>query len=166
MDMTDPGVSIRLAREDELDKVAELIVEAYAEYAAQMSPDAWSSFAVDIANVRGRVTDADILVAERDGVLIGTVSQYGQWRGAQEGTSSVRLLAVPPAERGGGVGRALMEHAIERARQAGKRRVALTTMEEMEFMRELAMKLGFEREPVLDHEPAPGVRARGWALDV
>ena len=164
--MTEPELTIRVAREDELDKVAELIVEAYAEYAAQMSPDAWSSFAVDIANVRGRRGDAEILVAERDGELVGTLSQYGQWRGAQEGRISLRLIAVPPAERGGGVGRSLMEYSIENARNTNKRRVSLTTMEEMEFMRDLAIKLGFEREPTLDHEPAPGVRARGWALDL
>lgn len=164
--MTEPDFEIRIADDSELDKVAELMVDAYAEYAAMMSPDAWSSFAVDIANVRGRSSDADILVAERDGEIVGTVSQYGQWRGAQEGTSALRMLAVPPSERGGGVGRSLMEHAIDRARDANKQRVALTTMEEMEFMRELATKLGFQREPALDHQPAPGVRARGWALEL
>lgn len=164
--MTEQDLEIRTADDSDLDKVAELMVDAYAEYAAMMSPDAWSSFAVDIANVRGRSSDADILVAERDGQMVGTLSQYGQWRGAQQGTSALRMLAVPPSERGGGVGRALMEYAIDRARRAKKQRVALTTMEEMEFMRDLAMKLGFVREPGLDHQPAPGVRARGWALDL
>ena len=162
--MTEAGIAIRSAREDELDRVAEVIVEAYAEYAAKMSPDAWSSFAVDIANVRGRVSDADILIDERDGAIVGTISHYGRWRGDQSGTSALRLLAVPPSDQGEGVGRALMEHCIESARKAGKHRIALTTMEEMEFMRDLAVKLGFEREPELDHEPAPGVRARGYSL--
>lgn len=165
--MAEEELVIRPAREDELDKVAEVCVEAYAEYAAHMSPDAWSAFAVDIGNVRGRrMADADILVAERDGVIVGTVSQYWQWRGAQEGTSSLRLLAVEPHERGGGVGRSLMEYAIARAREGGKQRVALTTVVEMEFVRDLAGKLGFERDARLDHEPAPGVRAQGWALDL
>jgi hypothetical protein len=36
-------VVIRDAREDELDIVASLVVDAYAEYAATMAPDASSS---------------------------------------------------------------------------------------------------------------------------
>jgi ribosomal protein S18 acetylase RimI-like enzyme len=71
---------------------------------------------------------------------------------------------VPPAERGTGVGRALMEHCIERARRDGKDRVVLTTTQEMESARDLYERLGFVREPSLDHEPAPGVRAQGYAL--
>jgi hypothetical protein len=33
----------------------------------------------------------------------------------------------------------------------------------MEFARDLYDKLGFVREPALDHEPAPGVRYEGYA---
>jgi GNAT superfamily N-acetyltransferase len=141
-----------------------LIVDAFAEYAARMAPDAWSSFAQDIANVRGRLTDAELVVAARDGRLVGTVTMFSDWRGAQEGSLGVRLLAVMPDVRGTGVGRALMEYCIEHARAAGKRRVVLTTVQGMETARELWDKLGFEREPALDHEPAPGVRAEGFAL--
>ena len=159
-------VTIRGADDGELDDVASLIVEAFAEYAARMSPDAWSSFAVDIANVRGRAGDARVWVAERGGRLVGTVTQYSEWRGAQPGTMALRLLAVPPGDRSSGVGRALMEHCIAQARAGGKQRVALTTMSEMMFVRDLAAKLGFERQPALDHEPAPGVRAQGWALEL
>ncbi|MDP8969998.1 MAG: GNAT family N-acetyltransferase [Actinomycetota bacterium] len=159
-------VVIRPARDDELDDVAALIVDAYAEYAARMSPDAWSSFAHDIANVRGRMSDAELLVAERDDQLVGSVTLFTDWRGTQEGTIGVRLLSVIPSERGTGVGRALMERCIERAREIGKRRVVLTTTQDMETARDLYDKLGFEREPELDHEPAPGVRYEGYALDL
>lgn len=157
-------IVIREARDDELDIVSSLAVDAYAEYAERMSPDAWSAFAQQIANVRGRLVDAEVLVAERDDQLVGTVTLFTGWRGAQPDSYGVRLLAVPPAERGTGVGRALMEHCIERARADGKDRVVLTTTFEMEFARDLYEKLGFVREPGLDHEPAPGVRAEGFAL--
>ena len=157
-------LTIREARDDELDIVASLIVDAYAEYAARMSPDAWSFFAQDIANVRGRLGDARLLVAERDGRLIGSVTLYTDWRGAQSGTYSMRLLAVPPECRGQGVGRALMEDGIARARAAGVSRLVLTAVQEMESVRDLSEQLGFRRERSLDHEPAPGVRAEGYAL--
>ena len=35
---------------------------------------------------------------------------------------------------------------------------------EMEDARDLYDRLGFERAPDLDHEPAPGVRSTGYAL--
>lgn len=160
-----PGeLFIREARDDELDIVASLIVDAYAEYAARMSPDAWSFFAQDIANVRGRLGDARLLVAERDGNLVGSLTLYTAWRGAQAGSYSMRLLAVPPQHRGQGVGRALMEEGIQRAREAGVTRVVMTAVQEMEHVRELSETLGFQRDRSLDHEPAPGVRAEGYAL--
>jgi GNAT superfamily N-acetyltransferase len=162
--MRERPVSIRHARDDELDIVASVAVDAYAEYAERMSPDAWSAYAHNIANVRGRITDAEILVAERDGRIVGCVTLFTDWRGAQSDSYGVRLLAVPPAERGTGVGRALMEHCIRRAASEGKDRVVLTTTQEMESARDLYEKLGFVREVSLDHEPAPGVRAEGYAL--
>ncbi len=157
-------LEIRHAREDELDIVASLAVDAYAEYAERMSPDAWSSFAQNIANVRGRLTDAEVLVAVRDGAIVGTVTLFTDWRGAQQDTYGVRLLAVPPQHRGTGVGRALMDHCIERAKADGRDRVILTTTQEMESARDLYEKLGFVRDRSLDHETAPGVRSEGYVL--
>ncbi|HEY8341112.1 MAG TPA: GNAT family N-acetyltransferase [Egibacteraceae bacterium] len=160
------SLQIRDARDDELDIVASLSVDAYAEYAARMSPDAWSSFAQDIANVRGRLPDADLLVAELDGKLVGAVTMFTDWRGAQADSVGVRLLAVIPEARGKGIGRALMEEVIARARARDKRRVVLTIAPEMESVKELSEELGFEREPDLDHVPAPGVRSEGYALSL
>jgi GNAT superfamily N-acetyltransferase len=162
--MTD--VAIRQARDDELDEVAALIVDAYAEYAARMSPDAWAIYASEIANVHGRKGDAELLVAERDGRLVGSVTLFTGWRGAREGSCGVRLMAVLPEERGSGLGRALMETVISRARELGKHRIVFTTTMEMVAFRELTESMGFQREPALDHEPAPGVRTEGYALEL
>ena len=158
------GYEIRHAHEDELDICASLAVDAYAEYAGGMSPDAWSQFAQDIANVRGRLLDAEVLVAVEDGRIVGTVTLYTRWRGAQEDSYGVRLLAVPPSERNKGVGRALMEHCIDRARRDGRRRVVVTVALEMDHARDLYASLGFQADPSLNHEPAPGVRVFGYSL--
>lgn len=157
---------MRPAVEDELDTIASLIVDAYAEYAAQMSPDAWSSFANEIANVRGRMADGELLVAEEDDRIVGAVTMFTGWRGAQEGTMGVRLLSVPPENRGTGVGRTLMQACVDRARADGKRRLVFTTTQEMAIIRDLTESMGFARERSLDHEPAPGVRYEGYALDL
>lgn len=157
---------IRPARDEELDIVASLTVDAYAEYAAAMSPDAWSMYAHDIANVRGRIGEGELIVAERDGKLVGAVTLFRDWQGAQADAAGVRMLAVPPAERGEGIGTALMAHCVEQARQGGKQRVVITVTQEMESVRDITERMGFTRAPQLDHEPAPGVRLHGYALDV
>lgn len=157
-------VVIRPASDEELDIVASLMVDAYAQYAAAMAPDAWSMFAQDIANVRGRQGDGQLLVAEQAGSLVGCVTLYRNWRGAQSDAAGVRLLAVPPPAQGSGIGRALMEHCVETARADGKQRVVLTVTQEMDAARDLSERLGFVRAPELDHEPAPGVRVHGYAL--
>ena len=156
--------TIRQAHEDELEIIASLIVDAYAEFAAAMSPDAWSMFAQDIANVGGRRADGEIIVAVRDSSIVGTVTMYREWRGAQPDTLALRLLAVPPKERHSGVGRALMDYAVAEARAGGKRRLILAAMQMMEQIREMAQRMGFQRAPELDHEPAPGVRVEGFCL--
>lgn len=160
------GLTIRHARDGELDIVASLIVDAYAEFAASMSPDAWSMFAQDIANVYGRMSDGEIIVAQRGDAIVGTVTVYRDWRGAQPDTLALRLLAVPPVERNSGVGSALMEWAVAEARAAGKSRVVLTAMQAMDTVRDMAEKMGFVRARELDHEPAPGVRVEGFSLDI
>lgn len=156
--------TIRHARDDELDIVASLIVDAYAEFAASMSPDAWSMFAQDIANVHGRLSNGEIVVAENDGRIVGTVTVFRDWRGAQPGTMALRMLAVPPQERHLGVGSSLMNWAIQEARDSDKERVILTAMQVMEGLRDMIDRMGFQRAPELDHEPAPGVRAEGYSL--
>jgi GNAT superfamily N-acetyltransferase len=162
--VTDQELTIREARDEELDIVASLVVDAYSEFAARMAPDAWSSFAQVIAIVRGRTIDALVLVAVRDDRIVGTVTRYPDWRGAQQDASAVRVLAVPPDERGSGVGRALMEHCIAAARDEGKERLVLAVSQEMEEARDLYDRLGFQRDSGLDHEPAPGVRSTGYSL--
>ena len=71
----------------------------------------------------------ELLVAERDGRIIGVLqltfipnmTYQGSWRAQVEG---VRVAAEA---RGAGLGRALLETAIERAREADCRLVQLTT---------------------------------------
>ena len=147
--------------------MASLIVDAYAELAASMSPDAWSMFAQDIANVHGRRSDGEVVVAVDDqDKVVGTVTMFREWRGAQKGVMALRLLAVPPENRNEGVGKALMAWTVEEARDLEKSRVVLTVMKMMDAMRDIVQREGFTRLPELDHEPAPGVRAEGFGLDL
>ena len=72
-------------------------------------------------------TRAEIIVAEQNGTIVGSVVLYpGETTFSLPDGSiytleapELRLLAVLPSARGRGVGRALMEECLRRARVAG-----------------------------------------------
>ena len=76
-----------------------------------------------------------------------------------------RFLAVDPAARGRGVGRALFQACLDRARAAGKRRMALHTTEWMATARAMYERAGFQREPEGDAQ-LPGVTIIAYAAEL
>jgi ribosomal protein S18 acetylase RimI-like enzyme len=73
--------------------------------------------------------DHALLVAERDGELIGyavvSINQGAPTWDVGDPTAEIETLSVLGSERGGGVGRALAEAAVEAARRAGAGSVAV-----------------------------------------
>ncbi len=154
------SVVLRSARLDEFSAASDLIRAAYREYAARM-PDRWQRYLDRAADVWSRADEGELLVAERDGSIVGSVTFYhpGPQAAAQgwpEGWAGIRLLAVPPAERGRGFGRAIMEATVERARQIGAGALALHTTEMMAIARAMYERMGFERVPEYDFHPSSG----------
>ena len=93
-----------------------------------------------------RVTNesAPTFVAEADGRVVGMVTLC--FLETLTGRKAyVDHLAVLPEARRAGVGRALMEHAIEQARAAGASRIDLTARADKEAGRALYRSLGFEQ---------------------
>jgi ribosomal protein S18 acetylase RimI-like enzyme len=96
---------------------------------------------------------ANTLVVEVD----GTVAGYVKLRQATELESSrhvlhVAGLAVDPANQGEGVGRRLMDAAIEVARRRGARRLTLRVLGPNKRAQKLYEALGFEVEGVQREE--------------
>ena len=74
------------------------------------------------------------------------------------------MLGVDPEARGEGVGRLLMEGAVDEARRAGKRRMTLGTTERMVAARGLYEAMGFVRGP--DQVFDDGFRLRTYELSL
>jgi GNAT superfamily N-acetyltransferase len=87
----------------------------------------------------------ELLVADRDGAVIGvlqlsfvpSLTWQGRWRAMVEG------VRVSAAARGGGVGRAMMEEAIRRARARGCHQLQLTTHKSRVDAHRFYERLGF-----------------------
>lgn len=82
------------------------------------------------------------------------------------GSVRARLLpGVAPGARGRGVGRALTEECIRRARAAGCPAVGLHTTEFMAVARAMYERMGFVRVPALDFRPVPAIHVMAYRLD-
>jgi ribosomal protein S18 acetylase RimI-like enzyme len=90
-------------------------------------------------------SDAPAYVAERDGVVVGmvTLCVFTTLTGAK---AYLDHLVVAPESQGSGIGRALVEYSIQRARDAGASRVDLTANDATkETAQALYRSLGFEK---------------------
>jgi GNAT superfamily N-acetyltransferase len=171
---TEPApVEIREARTAaEVAAAGRVTVAANAEFAPTDPDDpfqaSWARYLREMADAAARAAQGVLLVAvEPDGRVVGTVTLYlgpgsMQWR---PGDAMFRLLAVDPAARGRGIGRALFQACLDRARAAGKRRMALHTTEWMATARAMYERAGFRREPEGDAR-LPGVTIIAYAAEL
>ena len=169
--MNDKHLLLREARSDELDNVSLLIRAANQQYENFLPPEAWKFYLKDMMDVRSRLHKSQLIVAELDGQLAGTVTlhldaEHSSLEGWPNGWAGIRLLAVHPTYRGRGIGRALMEECIRRCRKQGIATIGLHTTEMMDVARRMYEKMGFVRVPELDVHPGPGVVVMAYRLDL
>lgn len=160
-----PQFEIREARPAEYEAVGEICVLAYGGLEGETD----IGYHAVLRNVAGRAALVDVLVAaEPHGALLGTVT-YVPGPGPlseseREDEAGFRMLAVAPWSQGRGVGRALVEACIERARAAGKAGLAIYTRPSMKMAHRLYEAMGFQRDKSSDWEFEPGEWLWGFRL--
>jgi ribosomal protein S18 acetylase RimI-like enzyme len=158
-------VTVRPARPEEYDAVGDLTVDAYLKDGL-LSPE--SSYISILRDAADRAAEAELLVAELAGELMGAVlycppdSIYVEIAAPHE--AEFRMLAVLAAARGKGVGGALVRACIDRARDAGLTALRLSTQRNMRAAHRIYERIGFERTPDRDWSPVPGVDLITYAL--
>lgn len=148
---------LRRATPADHEAAGEVTVAAYAEFTA--GPD--DSYVALLRDAAKRDREAELWVAERDGVVVGTVTLAlpgSPWREiGTEDEGEFRMLAVAPAARRQGVGEALTELAMNRFRSLGFRGVVLSSLAAMTSAHRVYERHGFRRAPDRDWSPVPGV---------
>jgi ribosomal protein S18 acetylase RimI-like enzyme len=160
---------IRNARSEELDEVSLLMRDAYMEYENSFLPEHWKSYLENIMDVRSHLSDSELTVAVLNGQVVGTVTLYldtsrSSQEGWPQGWAGIRLLAVHPAYRGRGIGRALMEECIHRCREQNIKAIGLHTAAIMSIARKMYEHMGFVRAPEYDFHPGPGTVIMAYRL--
>ena len=116
-------MEIRPVRAEELEEVGRLTAEVYVGDGFVEEGDGYVARLVDTL---ARSREAEVWVAVEDQQVLGTVtfcpvgSAYREI--GRDGEGEFRMLAVSPAARGRGVGRALVELCLRPLPRAGVRR--------------------------------------------
>jgi ribosomal protein S18 acetylase RimI-like enzyme len=107
----------------------------------------WDGLAAFVANIASLASDAELIVAERAGLVVGVVGYVGPDRPREvlfpPDWAIVRMLSVLPPERGRGIGRLLTAACIGRARRDEAATIGLHTTPLMRSALALYLRMGF-----------------------
>ncbi len=160
-----PCVVIRDIRPEEYESAGHLVVTAYRALPGRHLSDDYAGL---LAAVARRAEEAEVLVALEE-ELVGCVTLVpdasSPWAELlEEAEAGIRMLAVLPSAQGRGVGRALLEGCVSRARQLGRSALVLHTTPWMPAAQHLYETAGFARFPQRDWSPLPEVPLRCYRL--
>ncbi|PMC36024.1 GNAT family N-acetyltransferase [Bacillus sp. UMB0899] len=148
-------------------------IEAYNEHASVVSEEHWHALKLAISSEADTQPGVELIVAERDGKIVGSVALFPPQSDAYEGLveqvdyTEIRLLAVNAEARGQGVATALVSECINRTKEMGIDFIGLHTADFMKDAINLYKGLGFKRVPKYDFEPAnDGVIVKAFRLNL
>lgn len=141
------GAVIRPGRPAERSGVQAVVRDAYREFEPLLAPEHWQRMTSNLAVVVDRAAEHQLLVAELDGKLAGTVTylrpDHPDYEHVPQDWAVIRALAVAPAARGRGVGAALTRECLRRASADAAPVVGLHTAEMMIVARSMYERMGF-----------------------
>jgi ribosomal protein S18 acetylase RimI-like enzyme len=161
------GVAVRVREAHRSDRraVRGVLLAAYSEYATVLPPAVFGPYLADILDLDARAGVGRLLVAEHGGRLVGAVTFYedaaAEGVGWPAGWAGLRALGVNPAVRRLGVGRALIDACLERARAARAPVLGLHTAAFMPAAVAMYEAMGFRRAPSFDFEATSHLRLQG-----
>ena len=138
------SILVRPARPEELDEAGRITLDAYREYERDFPSNYWEPYAVELANARRRAEAGIVVVAEREGRLVGAAALRVDPYEAE--TMYLQMVAADPGVRRAGIGLAIMDYAFAYARQQGATTLKWNTVSFMHPARKLYAHLGYEPE--------------------
>lgn len=158
---------------DELQFIRAQRVKSYEEHAEKIPEAHWKALKQAISSEADLQQGVERIVAELEGEIVGSVALFPAKTDAYDGYvdeldyPEIRMLAVTPQARGNGVAAALISECIRRTKAKGFSSIGLHTADFMESAMRLYERLGFERLPQFDFEPADdGIIVKAYRLTI
>ncbi len=134
-------MNLRSATNEDRNLVTKLIFEILNEYGLKTDPEKTDNDLSDIeSNYINRNGIFDLLENET-GKVVATVGLYN----IDSETCELRKMYLLKSERGNGYGKLLLNHALQRARELGYKKVVLETASVLKEAIGLYKKHGFKR---------------------
>jgi GNAT superfamily N-acetyltransferase len=129
-------------------------VAACAQYRGAVPAAFFDAYLADLRRLAEYWEEAEILVAELDGRIAGSVLFYAdagtEGLGLPNGRAGFRKLAVCPEVRGPGLGRRLVGSCVDSARRLGVPTIGIHTASFMHAACRIYERVGFRRCPEYD----------------
>jgi predicted N-acetyltransferase YhbS len=170
---------IHEAGAQDLASVGSVLLAANREFEAAIPAAFFRPYLAEVLDIRSRLRDAQVLVAEHNGRIVGTITLYPDasregW-GWPSNWTGIRAVAVEPSVRGLGIGRRLAQACIDHSRALGAEAACLHTASFMRTAAAMYERLGFRRAPEFDRDAAelfaagavePPIAALAYRLDL
>lgn len=134
------------------DAVNRIAKSAWMQFQPEFKQD-WDGFITYAANTAALAQELDLIVAELDGNIAGVIGYVRPQRPREEvfppEWAVIRMLSVAPEARGHGIGRALTQECIARAKRDGASIIGLHTGPMFRTALELYLCMGFTYQRAL-----------------
>ena len=166
-------LKIREALSDEIELIRNQRGKAYEDHAKVIPQDHWDALRKAIMSDADQQISVELLVAELDGEIVGSVALFPAKSDAYRGLvdmldyPEIRMLAVNHESRGKGVAEALIKECIYRTKTKGLEHIGLHTADFMGTAMRLYERMGFARMPKFDFQPAnDGIIVKAFRLSI
>lgn len=144
---TEANGQVRMAVPEDAAQIASALRKSFIEYESLYTAEAFAATVSTPEQILERMREGPVWVAVENGTIVGTVAAV-----PRADSLYVRGMAVDPALRGRGTGRALLERVEEFATQNGFERLRLSTTPFLLSAIRLYEKHGFRRDAAGPHD--------------
>lgn len=166
-------MQIREAHEDEYEFIKWQRLASYSPFEQLIPAPHWELLKNTLLSDTFKGPGVRVFIAESNGAIVGSIvlfpaeSKAYEWDERALQHPEIRMLAVEPAQRSQGAGKALVSHCIQQAKADGAPFVGLHTADFMANAIKLYTSFGFERVPALDFMPLDdGIIVKAFKLNL
>ncbi|SKA94291.1 putative acetyltransferase [Prosthecobacter debontii] len=135
-----PGYTLRPATNADCEAVRAVVLSVLAEYGLQADLSTTDADLFDLEGHYAQRGGCFEVVVDPNGKIIASVGLQPQG----EGLCELRKMYLLPQHRGRGIGRTLLDHALQRARELGFREIHLETASVLKEATAMYERAGFQ----------------------